>query len=105
MSRSDGGKLEKDLAQPGRERSEATLVAMKECKSYLEKMEKDLSQLSKKFSNREIAQTVGLAATGIHEALHYLEIVRKVIEKTERALANRSNRSDDSTLPTGETLI
>jgi len=42
-------------------------------------MEKDLSRTSKKLSNREVAQSVGFVATGIHEALNYLAIVKKVI--------------------------
>jgi hypothetical protein len=68
-------------------------------------MEKDLSRVSKKFSNREIAQTVGLVANGIHEALNYLAIVKKVIEKTERAVAKKNSDSDSAELPTGETLV
>jgi hypothetical protein len=74
---------------------------MKEFKQYLEGMEKDLSRVSKKFSNREIAQTVGLVANGIHEALNYLAIVKKVIEKTERAVSTRSRGSNSVELPTG----
>jgi len=50
--------------------------------------------MSKKFSNKEIAQGVGFAATGIHEALTYLGIVRKVIEKTERIVVKKSIISD-----------
>ncbi|TMI09824.1 hypothetical protein E6H34_00595 [Candidatus Bathyarchaeota archaeon] len=50
--------------------------------------------MSKKFSNREIAQGVGFAATGIHEALTYLGIVKKVIEKTERIVARKNTVSD-----------
>jgi hypothetical protein len=63
---------------------------MNEFKRYLEDLEKDLSRMSKKYSNREIAQCVGFVAAGIHEALSYLEIVRKVIVKTERAVAKRN---------------
>jgi hypothetical protein len=80
------------------EKAEATLLAMKEFKWYLEGMEKELSRLSKKFSNREIAQGVGFVAAGIHEALNYLAIVRKVIEKTERVVAKRNLDSEKSTL-------
>jgi len=71
----------------------------------LERMEKDLSRVSKKFSKPEIAQTVRLVANGIQEALNYLAIVAKVIEKTERALAKRNTGSDSATLSTGETLV
>jgi len=78
-------------------RSEKTLLAIKECKGYLEGVEKDLSRLSKKFSNKEIAQGVGFAATGIHEALTYLGIVKKVIEKTERIVARKSVVSQTET--------
>lgn len=75
----------KDLSErTPQERAEKTLLAIKEFKLYLEK---DLSRMSKKFSNKEIAQGVGFAATGIHEALTYLGIVKKVIEKTERIVA------------------
>ncbi len=72
------------------EKAEATLLAMKEFKRYLEGVEKELSRTSKKYSNREIAQGVGFVAAGIHEALNYLAIVRKVIEKTERVVAKRN---------------
>jgi hypothetical protein len=59
--------------------------------------------MSKKFSNREIAQGIGFAATGIHEALTYLGIVKKVIEKTERIVAKQNIGSDNRTdgLPAG----
>ena len=73
---------------------QATLVALKEFKRYLEGLEKDLSLKSKQFSNREIAQGVGFVAAGIHEALNYLDIVRKVIEKTERGVAKKNAVSD-----------
>jgi hypothetical protein len=53
--------------------------------------------MSKKFSNREIAQGVGFASTGIHEALTYLGIVKKVIEKTERMIARKNIVSDNGT--------
>ncbi len=72
------------------ERAEKTLLAIKEFKRYLDAMEKDLSRTSKKLSNREIAQSVGFVATGIHEALNYLAIVKKVIEKTERIVSKRN---------------
>ena len=82
------------------EKAEATLLAMKEFKRYLEGMERDLSRTSKKFSNREVAQGVGFVAAGIHEALNYLAIVRKVIEKTERVVAKRNIVSENATLST-----
>jgi len=71
---------------------------MKEFKRYLEGLEKDLSHTSKKYSNREIAQGVGFVAAGIHEALNYLEIVKKVIVKTERVVAKRSIGAENSSL-------
>ena len=95
----------RELAPTHREKAERTLLAMKEFKQYLEGMEKDLSRVSKKFSNREVAQTVGLVANGIHEALNYLAIVKKVIEKTERAVSRSSRGSNSAELPTGETLV
>ena len=78
------------------EKAEATLLAMKEFKRYLEGVEKELSRTSKKYSNREIAQGVGFVAAGIHEALNYLAIVRKVIEKTERVVAKRNIASENA---------
>ena len=86
----------KDPLQTHHEKAEATLLAMKEFKRYLEGLEKDLSRASKKYSNREIAQGVGFVAAGIHEALNYLEIVKKVIVKTERVVAKRNLVSDNA---------
>ena len=87
----------KRLEQSPSERAEATLLAMKEFKRYLEGVEKELSRTSKKYSNREIAQGVGFVAAGIHEALNYLEIVKKVIVKTERVVAKRNTVSANAT--------
>jgi hypothetical protein len=89
--------LGKESEQAQHERAEKTLLAIKEFKRYLEGVEKDLSRMSKKFSNREIAQGVGFAATGIHEALTYLDIVKKVIEKTERIVARKNIVSGNET--------
>lgn len=52
--------------------------------------------MSKKYSKREIAQGVGFVAAGIHEALNYLAIVRKVIEKTEREIAKKKVATESS---------
>ncbi len=82
-------------------KAESTLLAMKEFKRYLEGLEKDLSRTSKKYSNREVAQGVGFVAAGIHEALNYLDIVKKVIVKTERVVAKRNTASENSALSTG----
>ena len=76
--------------------AQATLVALAEFKRYLEGLEKDLSRTSKKYSKREIAQGVGFVAAGIHEALNYLAIVKKVIEKTERVVAKRNLVSESA---------
>jgi len=81
--------LSRDPMQSHQRSAQATLVALAEFKRYLEGLEKDLSRTSKKYSKREIAQGVGFVAAGIHEALNYLAIVRKVIEKTERVVAKR----------------
>ena len=86
----------RELVQTQREKAESTLLAMKEFKRYLEGVEKDLSRASKKYSNREIAQGVGFVAAGIHEALNYLEIVKKVIVKTERVVAKRNIASENA---------
>jgi len=90
------------LAQTPREKAEATLLAMKEFERYLEGMERDLSRTSKKFSNREVAQGVGFVAAGIHEALNYLAIVRKVIQKTERVVARRNIGAENATVSTSD---
>jgi hypothetical protein len=90
--------LGKARVQSFEEKEEDTLLAMKEFKRYLEGLEKDLSRMSKKYSNREIAQGVGFVAAGIHEALNYLDIVKKVIVKTERAVAKRNLVSENTTL-------
>lgn len=92
-----GKESEKNL----REKAGRTLIAIKEFKRYLEGVEKDLSHMSKKFSDKEIAQGVGFVATGIHEALTYLDIVKKVIEKTERIIAkkNIASGNDATGLP------
>ena len=86
--------------QTQHEKAEATLLAMKEFKRYLEGLEKDLSRTSKKYSNREVAQGVGFVAAGIHEALNYLEIVKKVIVKTERVVAKRNLVSENTIIST-----
>jgi hypothetical protein len=94
--------LSKDSRQSHQRSAQATLVVLVEFKRYLERLEKDLSRMSKKYSNREVAQGVGFVASGIHEALNYLEIVKKVIVKTERAVAKSNaasvnpNQSDNS---------
>ena len=82
------------------EKAEETLLAMKEFKRYLESLEKDLSRTSKKYSNREVALGVGFVAAGIHEALNYLEIVKKVIVKTERVVAQRNIASEKASVST-----
>ena len=82
--------LGKESEKTLHEKAGRTLIAIKEFKRYLESVEKDLSHMSKKFSDKEIAQGVGFAATGIHEALTYLDIVKKVIEKTERIIAKKN---------------
>ena len=86
--------------QTQREKSDATLLAMKEFKRYLEGLEKDLSRTSKKYSTREIAQGVGFVAAGIHEALNYLEIVKRVIVKTERVVARKATVSENMSTST-----
>jgi len=91
--------LSRDPIQSHQRSAQATLVALTEFKRYLEGLEKDLSRTSKKYSNREIAQGVGFVAAGIHEALNYLAIVRKVIEKTERAVAKRNIASENANTP------
>jgi len=90
--------LGKPVVQTPSEKAEETLLAMKEFKRYLEGLEKELSRTSKKYSNREIAQGVGFVAAGIHEALNYLEIVKKVIVKTERVVAKRNLGSESGSI-------
>jgi hypothetical protein len=103
--------LGKQTVQNPRERAEKTLLALKELKRYLEEVEKNLSQMSKKFSDKEIAHGVGFAAAGIHEALTYLAIVKKVTEKTERLVAKNDAPSgseisgSNETGPSGRTSV
>jgi|SRR5712664_3444295 len=92
------GKSRLGRVQTQSEKAEETLLALKEFKRYLEGLEKDLSRTSKKYSNREIGQGVGFVAAGIHEALNYLEIVKKVIVKTERVVAKRNSISENARL-------
>jgi hypothetical protein len=89
--------LSRNPLQSHQRSAQATLVALTEFKRYLEGLEKDLSRTSKEYSNREVAQGVGFVAAGIHEALNYVTIVRKVIEKTERAVAKRNIVSGNAT--------
>jgi hypothetical protein len=89
--------LGKESPQSEHEKAEETVLAIKEFKRYLEGVEKNLSYMSKRFHNKEIAQGVGFAATGIHEALTYLDIVKKVIEKTERIIAKKNIASGNET--------
>jgi len=65
--------------------SDRTLRAVKEFAVYLNIVEKDISNRVKQLRNKETSQSAGFVATGIHEAKQYLEIVRKVIEKTQKA--------------------
>lgn len=88
--------LSRNPLQSHHRSAQATLVALTEFKRYLEGLENDLSLMSKKYSNREIAQGVGFVSAGIHEALNYLAIVRKVIEKTEREIAKKNVVSESS---------
>ena len=66
--------------------TDRTLSAIKEFTHYIEGMKKDLDRMSKKLHNKETSRSAGFVATGLEEARHYLEIVKKVIEKTQRAI-------------------
>lgn len=79
--------------------AEQTLLAIKEFTRYLVGIEKDLSRMSKRFRRNEIVQSVGFVGTGIHEALQYPEIVKKVIRKTERILDKKALDSNSETKP------
>jgi hypothetical protein len=70
--------------------AEQTLLAIKECTRYLQGVEKELSNMSKRMRKKEIAQGVGFVGSGIHEALQYLSIVKKVIGKTQRILDKKA---------------
>lgn len=80
--------------------AEKTLLAIKEFTRYLQGVEKDLSSMSKKFRKKEIAQSVGFVGTGIHEALQYLAIVKKVIGKTQRILDKNTLLTKEAGRPT-----
>lgn len=60
-------------------------------------MEEGLSRESKKLRNKETAQSAGFAAAGIHEALNYLAIVKKVIQKTQRVLHRKEAGANQET--------
>lgn len=59
-------------------------------------MEENLSHESKKLRNKETAQSAGFVAAGIHEALNYLAIVKKVIQKTQRVLRKKETTTVQS---------
>lgn len=69
--------------------AEKTLAAIQEFTRFLHNMEEGLSRESKKLRNKETAQSAGFVATGIHEALNYLSIVKKVILKTRRVIKKK----------------
>ena len=71
-----------------------TLLAIKEFKRFLEKLEKDISRSAGKLRNKEVSQSARFVMDGIHEAQNYLAIVKKVIEKTNRVLRNKALNSD-----------
>lgn len=83
------------LSDKERIEAEQTLLAIKEFTRYLQKVEKDLSGMSKKLRNKEIAQSVGFVGSGIHEALQYLSIVKKVIGKTQRILDVKASSKEE----------
>ena len=64
-------------ASSNREENESnqTLRDINEFKHYLQGVEKNLNHTRKQFSHKEIVESAGLAASGIREALHYLNIV------------------------------
>lgn len=66
--------------------TEKTLAAIQEFTRFLHDMEDGLSRESKKLRNKETAQSAGFVANGIHEALNYMSIVKKVILKTQRVI-------------------
>ena len=84
----------KERRDPGTE-----LVAIKEFVHYLASMEKDLSRVSKTFHTKETVESARLVTTGILEARQYLEIVKKVIEETQRALQRSSSKHARKTSP------
>ena len=85
------------LSDKERIEAEQTLLAIKEVTRYLQRVEKDLSGMSKKLRNKEIAQSVGFVGSGIHEALQYLSIVKKVIGKTQRLLDVKASSNEQLT--------
>lgn len=83
------------LSDKERIEAEQTLLAIKEFTRYLQRVEKDLSSMSKTLRNKEIAQSVGFVGSGIHEALQYLSIVKKVIGKTQRLLDVKASSKEE----------
>ena len=55
-----GIRLGKESEQSYHGRTEKTLLAIREFKRYLDGVEKDLTRMSKRFSNKEITQGVDL---------------------------------------------
>jgi hypothetical protein len=82
--------LNTPLSEREKIEAEQTLLAIKEFTRYLQGVEKELSSMSKRMRKREIAQGVGFVGSGIHEALQYLSIVKKVIGKTQRILDKKA---------------
>jgi hypothetical protein len=56
-------------------------------------MERDLNGQVKQLRNKETSRSAEFVTTGIHEALQYLGIVRKVIEKTQKAVQKKAQHS------------
>ena len=70
--------------------TERALLAIKEFTHFMEGVKKDLNRVSKKLHNKETSRSAGFVATGLDEARQYLEIIKKVIEKTQRTIHKRS---------------
>jgi ABC-type uncharacterized transport system ATPase subunit len=93
--------LNTSLSDKEKIEAEQTLLAIKEFTRYLQRVEKELSSMSKRLRKKEIAQSVGFVGSGIHEAIQYLSIVKKVIGKTQRILDKKAlSSSQETTEPT-----
>lgn len=78
--------------------TDRTLLAIEEFTHFMEGVKKDLHRVSKKLHNKETSRSAGFVATGLDEARQYLEIIKKVIEKTHRTIHKRSLKPETEAL-------
>ena len=97
--------MNQSRSESERGEEEQTLLAVKEFNRFLGGVEKDLSRISKKLHNKETTQSARFLAAGIQEARQYLEIVKKVIERTQQALKKGSPKQTGETRTSPKPLL